>query len=234
MFLKRINVIDIVTLPTPIIPFDKHILIKEKKGLRTFYSELCINSNITYFHPKWSEYFNLHGNFEMIKLIYKACFFTVKDNDKIWLQYKILMRLLGTREKLQTMGLTVDPICGLCSNESESIIHLFTLCTKALDFWSDIKNWIFNRVGINLEMNSNLIILGYLLLTQDFIPINTLLITAKQYIFRCTKLKRNPNIYTFQKLLKLTYNEQLMLHQLKSEEGLFTKCWSKWVVIFND
>ena len=49
------------------------------------------------------------------KLIYSNCFKSVQDNHFVWFQYRILYKILGTKEYLKKVNLSNDKLCGLCS-----------------------------------------------------------------------------------------------------------------------
>ena len=65
--------------------------------------------------PKWNIY-------------YKVYFWTIKENSLIWLQYRLLFRILGTRSYLYKIKIADSYLCGLCGSECEKIVHIFTEC----------------------------------------------------------------------------------------------------------
>ena len=59
--------------------------------------------------------------------IYKICFKTLKDNYLIYLQYKIINKILGTRSLMHKMLITPDEYCSFCKEQEETLTHLFFL-----------------------------------------------------------------------------------------------------------
>ena len=51
----------------------------------------------------WDGKFNLALNAKIWHIIYRMCFKTIYDNSVIWFQYKILFRILGTKDYLFKM-----------------------------------------------------------------------------------------------------------------------------------
>ena len=64
--------------------------------------------------------------------IYKVCFKTLKDNYLIYLQYKIINQILGTRSLLYKMSITTDKYCSFCKEHEETLSHLFYDCNQVL------------------------------------------------------------------------------------------------------
>ena len=63
---------------------------------------------------------------------YTACFFTIKDNTYIWLQYRIIKRILGKNYYLKKKISNSD-ICRICHEHTETLVHLFFQCNKVSD-----------------------------------------------------------------------------------------------------
>ena len=60
----------------------------------------------------------------------------------MWFQYRILFKILGTKDYLKKVKLVTDSICGLCSQTNETAERLFCRCTKSLELWENVKQWI--------------------------------------------------------------------------------------------
>ena len=63
-------------------------------------------------------------------------------------------------------------------------------------------------LGIDLAIDPSTIILGNLLTKVDAIPLNTVYLAAKLYIFRKSKLNQIPNYSNFCNVFKKIYFEQ--------------------------
>ena len=45
-----------------------------------------------------------------------------------WFQYRIICRLIGTNQYLKNINIKESPLCGICNQERETIVHLFAKC----------------------------------------------------------------------------------------------------------
>ena len=80
-----------------------------------------------------------------------------------------------------------------------------------------------------------MIILGYLNADNFSIPINTILMVTKHYIFVTSlSVTARPNIHDLLKLIKKTYNEQSLVAKINDKFDLFYKTWSKLSTILEN
>ena len=151
----------------------------------------------------------------------------------MWFQYRILYKILGTKEYLKKVNLSNDKLCGLCSSCDETIVHLFSECTIACELWNNVKEWIFRKLHLDLDINQSTKILGYLTLDGKFWPVNFILTITRHYIYTCSKQGHRPNIYFLQKRIMQKYYEQKSLFTLRSQDEKFNRKWSFWENIFD-
>ena len=159
----------------PFIPFHSETLYNSGKGSKTFYTKLIDVKKAQQNHHeiKWNS--NLSGTNHW-EDIYKACFRSVPDNNYIWLQYRILYRILGTNEYLYKLKLSGSNLCRLSSLKPESIEHLFAHCKETTLLWNNMKNWFFSKISYNIEWTVRIKILCYTKQDEHFWPINFILI----------------------------------------------------------
>ena len=105
----------------------------------------------------------------------------------VWFQYRILFKILGTKDYLKKVKLVTDSVCGLCSQTNETIEHLFCRCTKSLELRENVKQWILRKLNITFDFNESTMILGYLSIDNKFWPLNFILTMTRQYIYNCSK-----------------------------------------------
>ena len=142
------------------------------------------------------------------KTIFKVCFKVLTDNSIIWFQYRLLNRILCVKKYLHTLNISNTDICRLCSNDSETILHLFVHCPKSKELWYSLKSWISGELGIVLNLTTETILLGYLYSDSNFEPINHFLLVTKNFIFH-SALNKKPLTFGVLKLrLKTTFLEQ--------------------------
>ena len=171
---------------------------------------------------------------EKWKVIYKICNYSVIDNNVIWLQYRILYGILGTREYLNKLKISRTSICVLCNQHDEDIDHLLYKCKEVKQLWNNVQQWIKNKLAINLEFTTLMKTLGYLETDNNFWPINLILMSTRKYIFWCSKNAKKPNMFYLQKEIKKIYYEQRILSILNCKPETFNKRWFFWKNIFNE
>ena len=133
----------------------------------------------------WNRNFDSDLSKQEWDIVYKACFKAVSDNSVRWFQYKILNNILGTNDRLSKMKLSSDSLCRLCKQQTETVKHLMSECSKSSELWSNIAAWIKNRMGIILQFSKEEQVLGYFKLDNHFFPLNFILVHSRKYIFWC-------------------------------------------------
>ena len=121
----------------PIIPSYLTVLLKGN-GSKYFYESLNVQYDNIALRSKWSNDLNLEFiNFDWDN-VYKICFKIIKGHDLLWFQFRILQRILGTKEYLKKIGKNGDAVCSLCKASSETLTHflinLFVSCPTVFDF----------------------------------------------------------------------------------------------------
>ena len=90
----------------PSLPLHLKTLVTTKQGCKGFYKIFIRKSganSIPYSVKKWEELLRDNNINTVWNHIYKACFETTTDTAIIWLQYKVLYIILGTRNLLNRM-----------------------------------------------------------------------------------------------------------------------------------
>ena len=163
---------------------------------------------------------------------FRICFKTLTDNYLVWHQYKILTRILGTQRRLYLMKISSNSLCRLCKEHEETLIHLFCTCDFSKDLWRNIQTWIFNKLSFNVPLDNYTIVLGYLAADKIAVPLNSIILIAKAYIFNCAIYQNELNIFQLQTRIKSNYNEQLYLATLKGKLKPFNDIWEQWQPLF--
>ena len=102
------------------------------------------------------------------------------------------------------------------------------------DLWVNVKHWIEIKLKIQLNLNKNICILGYSLCDANFCPLNFVLITVRNYTFKCALTNMDLNIYQIQKIVKEKYFEQELLSKLNGKEEIFKKRWLISTIVFSE
>ena len=165
------------------IPNHIRLLLKSKNGSNDFYRTMmdnsCSDAKQSLF---WEQTLPVKLSDKTWKIIFNVCFNTVKNNDLIWMQYRIIYRIIGTKDYLYKQKLSNDCVCSLCRYYNETIIHLFVDCEKAKTFWTKLKTFVKSRLDY-ICISAPSIIFGHLSYGDLFIPLNTIYMAAKIYIF---------------------------------------------------
>ena len=181
---------------------------------------------------KWCDLFQ--GSMEAWRPFFRSCFWCIKDNRLIWFQYRIIYKLLGTREYLYKLKISDTDKCHFCNEESESITHMFALCPKVKDIWEVLKNWIRNVLKVAINFNSCTLILGYTNQDKNFWPLNFVLMCTRFYIFSSSRKKNQLNFHQLQNVIKSIYDEQKQLATINSTLFKFDKMWCEWKYLFRN
>ena len=145
----------------------------------------------------WNKDLNTFINEGQRNLIFRVCFKTLQNNSLTWFQSKMLYRILGTNQYLHKIGLSDSPLCSRCNATSETILHLLAQCNESRNFWISLENLIYDKTKFRIKFNDSNIIHGYLFIDQNNIPLKTLIITSKKYIFDSVKSKSQLHIIAF-------------------------------------
>ena len=153
----------------PTIPLYINTIQKSSKGSKDFYRILQGNREIIK-HDKWETMLNIYIPTLTWKSIHKICFKTLNDNYLIYLQYRIINRILGTRSLLHKMSITDNKICSFCKEHEETLMHLLYECNQVFTLWNKLYKWIYNITHLRIIPDINEIILGYTQIYPNPIP----------------------------------------------------------------
>ena len=73
-----------------------------------------------------------------------------------------------------------------------------------------------------------MIILGYLEKDENYIPLNSIILITKFYIFWSSRNKIQANINTLQDRIKNTNLDQKLIHTKNGKEDNFLSKWNYW------
>ena len=218
----------------PNIPNHIRSLLKSKNGSKNFYRTImnisCSDAKQSLF---WEQTLPVRSSDKTWKIIFNACFNTVKNNDLIWMQYRIIYRIIGTKDYLYKLKLSNDCACSLCSDYNETIIHLFVHCEKAKTFWAKLRTLVKSRLDYDLCISAPNIIFGHLSYGDLFIPLNAICMAAKMYIFECARSRSRLTIEGFCNYMSIIYLEQEYVAKLELKHSTFLKIWCNFTDLFS-
>ena len=135
---------------------------------------------------KWNKDLKLNIDNSTWKSIFKQNFYNIQDNSLIWFQYRLIHRILGTKDLLRKMQLEDSNICRICQCETESLMHLFVHCSHVVNLWSSLESLIYSSTCKRLVFSQEDIILGYLYNDNNYYPVNTIIAVTKLYFLKCS------------------------------------------------
>ena len=98
-------------------------------------------------------------------------------------QFKILNNILYLNKKISKFNLYVSPLCSLCNQHPEDMLHLFCNCAKTKDLWNSFAD----ALGENLDLpqlNPTIVFLGESNIQgNDNVLLNHILLRFKKFIY---------------------------------------------------
>ena len=200
-------------------------ILKDKKGCRRFYDQICQSKEIE-LTTKWMQEFGFidaeeYRNFN--KIIQNIKEIKLKD-----VQFKVTNRILVTKSFLHKINKVDNNNCEYCIRQPETIYHLFVECETVKQFWNELQRWLSNNSTIRLELGEKQIIFAY----QDRRNTirNYLCVIAKYYIYVTKFTQKNLRIDNFISLLK---KKILSERYIATMNNLMTNFFAKWAPLYN-
>ena len=201
------------------------MVLLKSQGSKYFYEHLKKQYDNMKLRQRWSDDLNQDlSNINWDK-IYKLCFKTIKGNDLVWFQYRILHRILGTNEYLFKVNKTGVASCSFCKASVETLSHLFFLCPFVSEFWKKVQQWLQHSLGLYIDLEPLTILFGSIENELDFFPKNIIILVAKKFIWTASKQSRQLNLTGFKNVLKIVYTEQEYIAKTSSQSEKFTTSW---------
>ena len=222
-----------MTHQKPVFPNQIKLLTKSKKGSKDFYSILNNKSpeNLVHQYTHWEKALHTNISKDKWKHVFRVCFKTINNNDIIWMQYRVLYRLLGTNDYLFKIKRHVDGVCNFCKEQNETILHLLVECGNVKKFWCDIITLFSAKLGINLPINASNIILGDLSNNMSSIHCNIIYLTAKLFIFKMSRSNGILSIGNFCNYFNRIYLEQEYVAKIQFKHNKFINTWGTFSML---
>ena len=144
----------------------------------------------------------------------------MRDNDLVWLQYRILHKILGTRSLLFKMSIEDNNVCRNCGLADETIEHLFFYCVTVNKFLSELYNCIRALTGITYQFRVEEVRFEYI------ITYTKILLILKYYIYEISRLGSVLKSFTFLSKIRQVYIDQEYMSKVNSQQPKFDRKWS--------
>ena len=139
---------------------------------KQIYSQL-IKAKYTkpYIHTFWDYHLDNHTSWSKIY----SFIHSIKDNRVKQFKYKLVNKIVPSKELRYTWKLSSDSLCPICINKIENYSHLFIDCHAVTQLWSKIIT-AFKEIGLSNNMKTlRNIIIGYKINDQEYHSINKVL-----------------------------------------------------------
>ena len=177
---------------------------------------------------KWDNVLNKEYDWKSIN---SSIFSTTKNTKLQWFQYRIVHRILGTNELLLKMNLRQNSNCSFCDEEPETTEHLFWTCRTITDLWEEINRWIFMETEIELPINLEFILFGFLEKNNKNQIRNLIILLTKLYIYRCKLNENQVNIIALKHYLKENLNLEKKMYQKNKSPEIYLNYWNPWLAL---
>ena len=132
----------------PLCPLIISIILSQVKGSRKLYDIVMKTNTLPNSTNTWQRDLNNNQYIYNWKWIYSLRYRITKDTHLHWLQGRLVHRILPTKYLLTKMNILNDNLCSFCSNEVESLVHLFCNCNCIKTFWEDLFAYIANKCNL--------------------------------------------------------------------------------------
>ena len=105
-------------------------------------------------------------------------------------QYKILNNILYFNKAMYKMKIADSPLCTFCSQEDETIEHIFLSSEYSKRLWNNVRDWV-NKEQDLPNLNPKNVIIGFVEDNSGSVVKNLLLLLYKRYIYN-NKISKSP------------------------------------------
>ena len=160
--------------------------------------------------------------------IYTLPRITTNESSFRTFQYKILNNILYLNERLFKFNMVESPLCSLCNQASESVLHLFCTCTNTRNLWRQLCAWLANQnimLPFNPEPQAAMLGLWNELM-QDLTLINHFILMFKRYIYLEKKETTGPFFFDLKVYIKnMETTERKIASQREKLDFYHKKCY---------
>jgi hypothetical protein len=111
-------------------------------------------------------------------------------------------------------------MCTFCSDEAESLEHLFFQCQYSSELWQTFTYWFEMKTSKTININICTALLGN---PNESLLFNHLLVIIKRHIYQCKYAKIKPN---FDEVVnRIKFYRSIEKYIYLENEDLFTKKW---------
>ena len=186
------------------------IILKSKKGSSEIYKQFLSNE-LPNGVKKWK---SLKTENYSWNIYFKTLIETTKDTKLRWLQFRIMHSILTTNRTVSKYNAQQIDICSFCQQDSETIEHLLWECPCTTNFIIELENYLHDKCPhlINLKIVKDLFIFGYVKNLFFDCILYTILLLAKNFIYRCKFDNVTPKLCGFIPTIRYRYKIEQCIH----------------------
>ena len=137
-----------------------------------------------------------------------------------------------TNKNLYYWKIIYSKLCTFCNLEPENIVHLFCECLYVRRFWRKVQDYIQTNIRLDDSMDFQTInIIFNKVYPRANHLADTIIIAAKQYIYRARCMSHSLDINEF--IVEITNMYKYEFYYAKKQDKLRKHC-KKWSPLFPD
>ena len=195
------------------------LILSNVKGCKTIYQAFVENSTEATAYKKWKEYNIIENRKEWEKAVERP-YQTTQNTRLLWLQFRIIHRILATDSLLYKMKIVNTDKCTFCKEDPGTLLHILWECRHVVKFWNELINFL----GIDLDLNTDYkhVLFG----SKEYNKTtNYIILLAKNFIHSSRTNGKIPNIEAFKRLLIFQYNVEKTIAYRKCRFEKFELEW---------
>ena len=133
------------------------------KSNKTVYKHLRSKSRLLPIKQqrKWCDALQILPNHIDWNKIYENNYFATNETKFRSFQIRLNLRFIATNVQLAGFGIVDSNYCVFCSEEPETIIHLFCMCKFVVTFWQDLSDWLSVKLHHDFNLENLHKLFGY-------------------------------------------------------------------------
>ena len=144
---------------------------------------------------------------------------TVESKLRI-VQYKVLNNILYLNDRLYKMGIVQTPLCSLCKQEKETVIHLLCQCHSTRQLWCSLSGWLQGVLRLPPLEPVAALLGSWDIENEANVSLNHLMLLFKYFIYRFRNMNTSVNLCHLQQFIlsvqnveqKIAFRNNMLTH----------------------
>ena len=215
----------------PFIPRHISMLLNCKQSCKDIYNMINTHEVEYKYKVKWNKDLPLNIDNSTLKNVFRQILYDVQDNCLIWLQYRLIHRILGTKDILCKMSIVDSNTCRICKCEPETLMYLFVYCTHIVNLWKSMELRMHSSTNKRITFSQKEIIISKIK-DNNYYSINMITVVTKSYIFSSAAHESKPNINCLKNKFQKQYEDQHHINIEVNKADKFTHQWRPYRSLF--